>query len=114
MTPVQIAYAYLAVAVVCEVIGTTTLKATNNFSKLVPSLVVVAAYSAAFFFMSLTLRVIPVGVTYAIWCAFGIVLVTAISWVIYKQALDAPALIGLALIVAGVVVINLFSKSIEA
>ena len=107
----EMAYLYLALAIVTEVVGTSFLKATGEFSKLVPSVVVVVSYLASFYFMTLVLRTIPVGVTYAIWAGVGIVLVAVIAAIVYKQIPDLPAIIGMALIIAGVVVIHLFSKS---
>jgi len=107
----EMAYLYLALAIVAEVIGTSFLKATGEFSKLVPSVVVVVSYLASFYLMTLVLRTIPVGVTYAIWAGVGIVLVAIIAAIVYKQIPDLPAIIGMALIIAGVVVIHLFSKS---
>jgi small multidrug resistance pump len=106
-------YIYLAIAIVSEVIGTAALKASNEFTNLVPSLVVVAGYASAFYFLTLTLRTIPVGIAYAIWAGAGIVLICLVSWILYKQSLDAPAIIGVALIAAGVVLINGFSDSIH-
>ena len=102
---------YLAVAIVAEVIATSALKASEGFSRLVPSLVVVAGYGIAFFCLSLTLRTIPVGIVYAIWSGVGIVLIALAGYFVFGQVLDAPALIGMGLIVAGVLVINLFSRS---
>jgi len=104
-------YLYLAIAIVSEVIGTSALKASNEFTRLVPSLITVAAFFCAFYFLSLCLRTIPVGIAYAIWSGVGIVLISLIALVLFDQKLDLPALSGMALIVAGVVVINLFSKS---
>jgi small multidrug resistance pump len=106
-----IAYAYLAVAIIAEVIATTALRAAQGFTVLVPSLVSIVGYAVAFYFLSLTLKTMPVGVAYALWSGVGIVIVSLASWLIYRQVLDAPALIGMGLIIAGVVVINLFSKS---
>lgn len=103
-------YLYLAIAIVCEVVATSALKASHGFTRLWPSLIVVAGYVCAFYFLSLTLRTMPVGVAYAIWCAAGIFLVTLIAWVLYGQRLDWPAIVGMGLIVAGVVVLNVFSK----
>jgi len=100
----------LAIAIVAEVIATSALKSSAGFTRLWPSLLVVAGYGAAFFFLSLTLRTIPIGIAYAIWSGVGVVLITLIGWLIYGQRLDAPALLGMGLIVAGVVVINAFSK----
>jgi len=97
-------YLYLAIAILAEVIGTSALKATHGFTRLWPSLVVVAGYGVAFYFLSLSLRSIPVGVAYAIWSGAGVALITLIGWLVFKQKLDAPALAGILLIVAGVVV----------
>lgn len=102
---------FLFVAIFAEVIATSSLKASAGFSRLGPSLLAVAGYGVAFYCLSLTLRTIPVGVAYAIWSGVGIVLVTLIAWLIFGQKLDLPALAGMALIIAGVVVLNLFSKS---
>lgn len=102
----------LTMAVVAEVIATTSLKATAEFTRLWPSVLVVAGYLLAFYFMTISLRVLPVGIMYAIWAGAGIVLVTLTGWLFYKQALDAPAIVGIGLIVAGVIVINVFSKSV--
>jgi len=103
---------FLIVAVVFEVIATSMLKATDGFTRLWPSLATVAGYACAFYFLSLPMRTIPVGIVYALWCGIGIVLVTIVGWVILKQPLDTPALLGIGLILAGVVVINLFSKTV--
>ena len=105
-------WAALAIAIVAEVIGTTALKASNEFTRLWPSLIVVAGYGTAFYFMALSMRVLPVGIMYAIWSGMGIVLVSIIGWVVYRQALDMPAIIGMGLIIAGAIVINVFSKSV--
>lgn len=102
----------LAAAIVAEVIATSALKSSDGFSRLWPSLLVVAGYGAAFFLLSLTLRAIPVGIAYAVWSGVGIVLVAAIAWLVHGQRLDAPAVLGMALIVAGVVVLNVFSKAL--
>lgn len=107
------AYFYLAIAIVSEVVGTAALKATEEFTRLIPSLIVVVSYASAFFFLNLTLRTIPVGIAYAVWAGCGIVLICVVSWVLYKQALDAPAILGIGLIAAGVVIINAFSGSIS-
>jgi small multidrug resistance pump len=103
----------LAIAIIAEVVATSTLKMTGEFTKLVPSLVVVLGYAVAFYFMTLSLRVLPVGIMYAIWAGLGIVLVALIGWVVYKQVLDMPAIIGLTLIILGVVIINVFSTSVN-
>jgi small multidrug resistance pump len=99
-------YLHLAIAILAEVIGTSALKATRGFTRLVPSLVVVLSYAVAFYFLSLALKVIPVGVAYAVWSGVGIALITLIGWVVYRQRLDTPALAGIGLIVLGVVVLN--------
>jgi small multidrug resistance pump len=101
----------LAAAIVSEVIATSFLKASDGFSRFWPSLVVMVGYAAAFYFLSLTLKVIPVGVAYAIWSGVGVALIALIGWWFFGQALDAAAVIGLALIVAGVVVLQFFSKT---
>ena len=105
-------YVFLSVAILCEVVATTALKQTDGFTRLLPSLVTVAGYALAFYFLSLPLRTLPVGVIYAIWSGVGIVLITAIGWVWFRQALDLPALAGMGLIMAGVIVINLWSKTV--
>jgi small multidrug resistance pump len=105
-------YLYLTIAVVFEVVATTALKETQGFTRLAPSLVVVVAYGFAFYFLALVLRTMPVGVVYALWSGAGILLVTSIGWLWFRQVLDVPALAGMALILAGVVVINLFSKTL--
>lgn len=106
-------YVFLTLAIVFEVVATSALKQSNGFTRLTPSLVTVAGYALAFYFLSLPLRVLPVGVIYAIWSGVGIVLITAIGWLFFRQSLDAAALIGMTLIVAGVLVINLFSGSLS-
>lgn len=107
----NIGYLYLSVAIVAEVIATSALKASDGFSKSLPSTVVVVGYGIAFYFLSLVLKTVPVGVAYAIWSGAGIVLIALVGWLVLKQTLDAPALAGMALIVAGVAVIQLFSRS---
>jgi len=102
---------HLTIAIVAEVIATSALKAAAGFTRPLPSLVVVAGYGLAFYFLSLTLRVIPMGVAYAVWSAVGIALVSLIGWLVYDQRLDGPALLGMGLIVAGVAVIQLFSRT---
>ncbi|MBX3183714.1 MAG: QacE family quaternary ammonium compound efflux SMR transporter [Polyangiaceae bacterium] len=105
-------YVPLVIAIVCEVIATSLLKASDGFSRLWPSVGTIVGYLAAFYFLSLTLKTIPTGVAYAIWSGAGIVLISAIGWAFFKQRLDLPALVGMGLIIAGVVVINMFSKSV--
>lgn len=102
---------YLAIAIVAEVIATSALKASHEFTRLIPMIIVVTGYLTAFYFLTLSLRVIPVGVAYAIWAGLGIVLIAIISWILYGQKLDLPALVGMGLIISGVLVINLFSKT---
>lgn len=107
------AYLYLAIAIVAEVIATSALKASQEFTRLGPSLLVVVGYAIAFFCLALVLRTIPVGIAYAIWAGMGIVLVAIVGAVVYRQIPDAPAMIGMALIIAGIVTIHLFSRTIE-
>ena len=107
------AYLYLGIAIVAEVIATSALKASEGFTRLGPSLVVLLGYGIAFFFLSLTLRTIPTGIAYAIWSGIGIVLISAVGWVWFKQTLDLPAIIGLGLIILGVVVVQVFSKTVS-
>lgn len=102
----------LAVAIVAEVIATSALKASDGFTRLLPSVVVVAGYGLSFYLLALTLRTIPVGVVYAVWSGVGIALISLIGWVVFKQRLDAAAWLGLAMIVGGVVVIRVFSKTV--
>ena len=104
-------YTFLGIAIIAEVIGTSALKASLEFTRLIPSLVVIAGYGTAFYFMSLAMRTIPLGVTYAIWSGLGIVLITIAGMLIYKQVPDLAAIVGMALIVAGVLVIHLFSDT---
>lgn len=101
----------LGAAIVAEVIATSALKASEGFSRLVPSVLVVLGYAAAFYLLSLTLRSIPVGVVYAIWSGIGTVLIAIVGWLLFGQRLDAWALIGMALIIAGVLVMNLLSNT---
>lgn len=106
-------YLYLAIAIIAEVVATSALKATQEFTRLGPSIVVIAGYAIAFFCLTLVLRTIPVGIAYAVWAGLGIVLVTIVGAIVYRQIPDGPAILGMALIIAGVVTIHLFSKSIE-
>ncbi|GBQ26066.1 multidrug efflux SMR transporter [Gluconacetobacter azotocaptans] len=105
-------YFYLAIAIVAEVISTSALKASDGFSRPIPSLLTVLGYGITFFFLSLTLRTMPTGIAYAIWSGVGIILISIINWIWLKQHLDAPAIAGLGLIVLGVAVINLFSRTV--
>lgn len=104
-------WAYLAVAILAEVLGTSFLKASEGFTRFWPSLVVVCGYGAAFYFLSLTLRSIPVGVAYAVWSGVGIVLIALIGWLAYGQRLDLAAMGGMGLIVLGVIILNLYSTT---
>ena len=101
---------YLAVAIFSEVLATVALKASESFTKPLPSLVVLAGYGSAFYFLSLCLRKISLGTAYAVWSGVGIVLISVAGAVVYKQHLDRAAVLGISLIVAGVLVLNLFSK----
>ena len=103
---------YLAVAIVLEVLATSALKASEGFTRLWPSLLVVLGYAGAFYLLSLTLRSLPVGVVYAVWSGAGVVLITLAGWLLFGQKLDAPAFVGIALISAGVVVLNFFSRAV--
>ncbi len=106
-------YWYLAIAIIAEVIATNALKASDEFTKLVPSIIVIVGYGAAFYFLTLVLKSISVGVAYAIWSGMGIVLVAIVAAIIFKQVPDIPAIIGMVLIVTGVAVINVFSKTVS-
>lgn len=102
---------FLGVAIAAEVVATSSLKVSAGFTKLWPSLLVVLGYVVAFYFLSLTLKTIPIGIAYAIWAGLGIVLISVAGWLIFGQKLDFASIFGMGLIVAGVVVINLFSKA---
>lgn len=102
---------YLLIAIVAEVLGTSALKASEGFTKLYPSLLVVGSYSVAFYCMSLSLKTMPVGIVYAVWAGMGIVLIALIGWLVFGQKLDLPAILGLTLIVAGVIILNTLSKT---
>jgi small multidrug resistance pump len=104
---------FLTIAIVSEVIATSALKSSEGFSRLWPSVIVTIGYTSAFYFLSLTLKTIPIGVAYAVWAGSGVALIALIAWIFFGQALDLPAIIGLSLIVAGVVVLNLFSKTVS-
>jgi len=106
------AYGILLIAIVGEVAATSALKASEGFTRLGPSIITVVGYVLAFYCLSLVLRVIPVGVAYAIWSGVGIVLIAAVGWIWFRQVLDLPAIIGMALIIAGVLVLNLMSTSV--
>ncbi len=111
MSALLSAYILLGFAIVCEVIGSTFLVKSDGFSRLIPSLLVILFFSIAFFLLSHVIKTIPMGIAYAIWSAVGMVLTAAVGYFIFKQSLDLPAMIGIAMIIAGVVVIHLFSNS---
>ncbi|CAI0690958.1 Methyl viologen resistance protein C [Serratia quinivorans] len=102
---------YLAMAIVAEVVATTMLKASEGFTRLWPSLVVVVGYAVAFWGLSMVVKTMPLGIVYAIWSGMGIVLVSIAAVFVYQQKLDLPAVLGMGLIIAGVLVINLLSKT---
>lgn len=107
------AYLYLAIAIIAEVVGTSALKASKEFTSFVPSLIVVVGYGIAFYFMTLALRSIPIGITYAVWSGIGIVLIAIAGAFLYREIPDLPAIIGMGLIVTGVAVIHVFSKTVS-
>jgi small multidrug resistance pump len=104
-------FLFLAIAIVFEIIATSALKKSEEFTKLIPSIITIVGYFGAFYFLSFAIRTIPIGIAYAIWSGVGIVLITIIGAVFFKQIPDLPAIIGLALILIGVIVINVFSKT---
>jgi small multidrug resistance pump len=104
---------FLALAIVSEIVATSALAASQGFSKLIPAAVVVVGYGLAFYCLAQILTVIPVGVTYAIWSGAGIVMITLVGWLLFDQQLDLPAMLGIGLIAAGVVIMNVFSTSVR-
>jgi small multidrug resistance pump len=102
---------FLSLAIIAEVIATTSLKASENFTRPGPTALVAVGYAIAFYFLSLTLKSLPIGIAYAVWSGVGIALITLIAWKLYGQTLDGAGLLGIGLIIAGVIVINLFSKA---
>ena len=104
-------YLALGIAIVAEVIATTALKSSDSFTRLVPSLITVAGYGCALYFLTVTMESIPTGVAYAIWSGLGIVLISIASFVVHQQKIDLAGMLGMALIIAGVVVLNIFSQS---
>ncbi|WP_108653063.1 DMT family transporter [Dongshaea marina] len=106
-------YLYLVIAIIAEVSATAAIKASAGFTRLVPSAIVIIGYGISFYLLSKIVEQMSLGIVYAIWCGVGIVLVALISHQFYHQALDLPALIGILLIIAGVIIINLFSQSIR-
>jgi len=111
MNPVFVSYAALVVAIMCEVIATSFLQQSQQFTKLVPTLLMAVFYGAAFYLLTITLRTMSLGVTYAIWSGLGIVLISAVGYVFFRQTLDLAAIIGLGFIITGVVIVNVFSKT---
>ncbi len=105
-------YLYLTIAIITEVLATNALKASEEFTKLGPSIIVVVGYGVSFYFFALVLKTIPVGVAYAIWAGMGMVLVAVVAALVFKQLPDVPAVVGMVLIISGVVVINVFSKTV--
>lgn len=112
MSPTTVAYGFLAAAIICEVIGTTFLAKSEQFTRLVPTLIMFVLYALSFYALTQTLKVIPLGIAYALWGGLGIVLTSLVSVFIFKQSLDAAAVIGIAMIVGGVIVMNLLSNSV--
>ncbi|MCX6963390.1 MAG: multidrug efflux SMR transporter [Verrucomicrobia bacterium] len=100
---------YLSIAILAEVIATSSLKAAEGFTRLIPSLIVVFGYGTAFYFLSLTLRTMQVGTAYAIWSGVGTVIISIVAWLLYNQKLDAPSILGMALIISGVIIIKFLS-----
>jgi small multidrug resistance pump len=105
-------YLYLFSAIIAEVVGTTALRSSDGFTRIIPSLVVVFGYGVSFYLLSLVLRSIPLGITYATWSGVGIVLITISGAIFYKQIPDIPAFIGMTLVIAGVIIMNVFTKTI--
>ena len=103
-------YLYLSIAIIAEVIGTGALKASHEFTKLGPSIMAIVGYGASFYFLSLVLKTIPIGIAYAIWSGIGITLITITGAILFKQMPDIPSIIGMTMIMTGVVIINVFSK----
>ncbi|SBV94889.1 multidrug resistance protein; DLP12 prophage [uncultured delta proteobacterium] len=106
-----VTYGSLLLAIVCEVIATSSLKASEEFTRLWPTLIMAAGYLCAFYCLTIVMRTMPIGIAYALWSGLGIVLISLIGLLVFKQRLDLPACIGIGLIVAGVIVVNVFSKS---
>lgn len=104
-------YLYLSIAILSEVVATTALKASKGFSVLTPSIITITGYGVAFYCLALVLKYMPVGITYAIWSGMGIVLITLVAAIVFKQIPDTPAIIGILFILTGVVIINVFSKT---
>ena len=112
MSPTTIAYGYLGIAIICEVVGTTFLMKSEQFTRLVPTLIMVVLYVISFYLLTQTLKTIPLGIAYALWGGLGIVLTSLVGLVFFKQSLDTAAVVGIAMIVGGVMVMNLLSNSV--
>ena len=106
------AFVFLFFAIIAEIIATTALKASDQFTKLIPTIITIVGYVTAFYLLSFSLKTIPMGISYAIWSGAGIVLISLIGYFVFKQHLDLPAIIGLGFIIVGVIIINVFSKSV--
>lgn len=106
-------YLYLSIAIIAEVIGTNALKASQEFTKLGPSIIAIVGYGASLYLLSLVLKTIPVGIAYAIWSGVGITLITVTGAILFKQVPDIPAIIGMTMIMSGVAIINIFSKIVS-
>ena len=104
------AYIALIIAILTEVVGTSSLKASAGFSLLIPTILVFEGYGLAFYFRSIAVRTIPLGIVYALWSGLGSVLIVLVGWLVFKQVIDATAILGIALVVAGCIVLNVFSK----
>lgn len=111
--PIMFTYGLLVAAIVCEVAGTTFLQQSQQFTRPLPTLLMAICYGAAFYLLSQVMKTIPVGVAYAIWSGLGIVLISAIGWVLFRQTLDLAAFIGIGFIVVGIIIVNLFSGSVR-
>ena len=112
MNPVLMGYGFLMMAIICEIMATTLLVKSEQFTRLIPTILMALLYIVSFYFLSQTLKTIPLGVAYAIWGGVGIVLTAIIGIVIFKQSIDLPAIVGIAMIVSGVIVINAFSHTV--
>ena len=108
-----VSYLYLAIAIASEVVATSALKASEHFTRPLPSAIALVGYVTAFYFLSLTLRTLPLGVAYAVWAGAGTMLVALSGWVLFQQALDAAAIVGIALMLVGAVIVNAFSNAVS-
>ncbi len=105
-------WVYLGLAIVTEVMASSALRASDGFTRVGPTLLLIFGYGVSFYFLSLTLRTIPMGIAYAVWSGVGIFLICMVGWLVFEQKLDLPAIIGLSFIILGVVILNVFSKSV--